>query len=851
MIPLLIGQSNQRGWLRAGFIAGAFVFASVLPSVAVPLLPGDSTAIAGTPGAAGSVISDATRPFEIRNGTGQLLVSGNVQDRVVRLTSTGYLSFEPRIRDLVVTALGTGYYILGLKLTGYEDTTTDVGYSNTGSGTVGPNNASRDISGDEVTFLYPSSTLLPPSSSRFCFIETNAPGYHLGGRITITARNAALETFSTMIEGTAAPARLQVYSGGVIQAAIDAASPGETVVVHAGTYTESITLRAEINVKGDNAGLVTLRPPTDPGVLINSCTGTEFSGFTVTPAVGSSATTGIQVNSGSPLVKNNIVSGFSRQGIAVYSGSTALVCGNQVQNNGASGNGYLDYGILSLSSKPLISNNLITGNECGCYIGWHESDGAQFVNNTVVGNTDDGLWCYQSNPVVKNNIVTGNLEGIHASFASATPVLTYNNVWNNTYGNYTASNTGVINIGIGSLSVDPQFDSASPGNYRLALTSPCRDAGDPAAIYNDLDGSRNDMGWVGGPCASPEGTAAPFGGFLFTSVGNIPANYIPTATGLATVPPGDATALRIPAWDHVPFGAQPYLFGVFGSGVNPNYYTIECKAHGAAESSFAPLDHPLSKVKYTITPDGFTAAVESVGPIWDSGVPYYYNTVNGGSVYWSNDSLRLILNSLQLADGTYDFRVKAFAWGFMPVSLTGTANSLTLTINNKAPTVEILSIARENGSFISDCGIVNLTGPQENLCFQITASHPDGFLDEYKLQAFRGRNLNVGVIASDSHALNHSGQPSWTGVTDSPVYTLPAMFATPPLLSWQTCAYQFHLSAWARTTNGYGRIYYSEFFWNLALNRNPADLDGDGDVDGDDLNIFAGAYGSSINIFAR
>ncbi len=579
-----------------------------------------------------------------------------------------------------------------------------------GSGNVGPNNASRDISGDEVTFLYPSSTLLPPSSSRFCFIVTNAPGYHFGGRITITARNAALETFSTTIEGTASPTRLQVYSGGVIQAAINAASPGETVVVHAGTYTESITLRSGINVKGDNAGLVTLRPPTHPGVLITGCSDTEFSGFTVTPAVGSSATTGIQVSGGSPLVKNNLVTGFSQYGLYLYD-CTAIVCGNRIQNNGDSGNAYLDYGILSFSSKPLISNNLITGNECGCLISSHFSDGAQFINNTVVGNSIEGLSCSSSNPVVKNNIVTGNPVGIIAEYSNATPVLTYNNVWNNSSSNYSAQNTGVINVGIGSLSVDPLFDSTSPGNYRLALTSPCRDAGDPAAIFNDLDGSRNDMGWFGGPCASPEGAGAPFGGFLFTSVGNIPSNYIDITTGLATVPVGDAGALRIPAWDHVPFGAQPYLFGVFGSGVNPTYYMIECKLHSEGDGSFAALNHPLSKVKFTVTAEGITAAVESVGPVWYGGVPYFKNTVNGGSYYWSNDSLRLILNSLQLPDDTYDFRLKAFDWDFLPISLTGTANGLTLTINNKAPTVEILSIARENGSLISPCGIVEPDRP--------------------------------------------------------------------------------------------------------------------------------------------
>ncbi len=843
----LIGQSSHRGWLLTGLFAGAALLATVLPSAAVPLLPGGSTPLAGSAGTGGgSIIRDALLPFEIRNGTGQLLISGNVQDRVVRLTATGKLSFEPRLRDLSATAAGSSHFLLDYKVTGYADTSTDVGWSSSGSGNVGPSNASRDASGDEVAFQFTAGALYPPSSSRFLFVVTNAPAYRLAGRITISASNETFQTFTTTIEGTAAPTRLQVYPGGVIQPAIDAADPGETVVVHPGTYNESLTLRSGINVKGDNTASVILRPPTNPGVQINNCTGTEFSGFTVTPGAGSSATIGIQIKGGSPLVKNNVVTGFGAEGIFLWSGSTALVCGNRVQNNGNRGNSTMDYGILSLSSKPLISNNLITGNECGCYIGWHDSDGAQFINNTVANNTDYGLWCYTSNPIVKNNIVTGNPVGIEASFDFATPVLTYNDVWSNSFSNYDAQATGVIGIGTGSLSADPKFDTAAPDFYRLLPASPCRNAGDPAAIYNDLDGSRNDLGWMGGPCASPEASAAPFGGFLFTSVGNIPVNYIGT-DGLATVPAGDAAALQIPAWDHAPFGAQDWLFGVFGSGVtSANYYTIEYRPTGAPEGAFAPLDHQLSKIKFTITSSGVTASLESVGPMFNSGVPFYRITTNGGDTYWANDTLKFILNSPQLSDGTYDLRLKAFDWFLNPVTLTGPANGLTLTVNNKPPVVEIISIARASGALISECGIVSLTSPQENLTFRITANHPDGFLESYSLVALVGRNRYAGLIASDSHASNHAGVVSWSGVTNAPFASLPAMTALPPLLSsWESCAYQFRLGATARTTNGYGYVYYSEFFWNLALNLNGADLDGDGDVDGDDLNIFSAAYGAS------
>ena len=48
--------------------------------------------------------------------------------------------------------------------------------------------------------------------------------------------------------------------------------------------------------------------------------------------------------------------------------------------------------------------------------------------------------------------------------------------------------------GTGNLTTNPQFVSAASRDFRLATGSPCRDAGDPAAGYNDPDGTRNDMG---------------------------------------------------------------------------------------------------------------------------------------------------------------------------------------------------------------------------------------------------------------------------------------------------------------------------------------------------------------------
>ena len=43
-----------------------------------------------------------------------------------------------------------------------------------------------------------------------------------------------------------------------------------------------------------------------------------------------------------------------------------------------------------------------------------------------------------------------------------------------------------------------KFNDLSKG-YSTSATSPLIDAGNPSSIYNDFDGSRNDIGVYGGP----------------------------------------------------------------------------------------------------------------------------------------------------------------------------------------------------------------------------------------------------------------------------------------------------------------------------------------------------------------
>ncbi len=187
-------------------------------SSAALLASGDTIALAGTtvamqPELAGTVILDSSIYDSVApSGNNVFQVGIEVTNRVVRSTLDGSLIFAPRI---VPTLNNTGgnFLIDRVVTDGFTDFTLDVNYRSDGLGDRGPNNASRSVSGDQLSFdfLFPLvvSNLFenPQEQSYFFSIHANATAYANTGSMSIFGRhlNYPGETFEFNYTGLAVP----------------------------------------------------------------------------------------------------------------------------------------------------------------------------------------------------------------------------------------------------------------------------------------------------------------------------------------------------------------------------------------------------------------------------------------------------------------------------------------------------------------------------------------------------------------------------------------------------------------------------------------------------------------------
>lgn len=262
------------------------------------------------------------------------------------------------------------------------------------------------------------------------------------------------------------------------------AGRGDTVIVRAGVYAERVTLKDKLILIGERGAYHT--HITGGGVnqvVVNLGAGSVLRGFSISGA-GTSA--GVRSPVGGAVTVTNCV---------LHSNGTGFLA----QNNAA----------------------------------------ATFVNNAVYGNTTYGVRGGTGAVFteLKNNIFMSNAKAVSAG-ASALVDASHNCLHANTV-NYEGPSGAPTDI-----SANPQFVDAGDANFHLKASSPCRNAGDPAAKYNDLDGSRNDMGADGGP-GGVRDTRAPTAAFSAAPTSGV----APLTVNFDASASGDEWGIQTYSWD--------------------------------------------------------------------------------------------------------------------------------------------------------------------------------------------------------------------------------------------------------------------------------------------------------------
>ena len=194
------GRCARLVGVTAGGLALVCTGAALAVSVLLPpggSLPTPSTTAATEPTLSGVVIHDALVPFKIATPDGQVLCSGNLQDRVVRSNKTHRLDFYYRIRD----TQGTGA-IGRIATLGFGGLPLRVGFRTDGLGTVPPRPAARSAAPGAVvafTFSDPPVSCAQHQESRFILIGTPATTFTSGGKTEIIATTGAAVSVPTVM----------------------------------------------------------------------------------------------------------------------------------------------------------------------------------------------------------------------------------------------------------------------------------------------------------------------------------------------------------------------------------------------------------------------------------------------------------------------------------------------------------------------------------------------------------------------------------------------------------------------------------------------------------------------------
>ena len=184
-----------------------------------------------------------------------------------------------------------------------------------------------------------------------------------------------------------------------IQAAVDNATAGDTIIVRDGTYTENVRVNKQLTIRSENGPANCIVDAGGNGSAITlSADGITLEGFSVINSGSSSLDAGIKVISSSNKITGNTISSNNWYGISLIYSNNNTISGNNVSDNKGIGIS------LIYSNNNTISGNNVSDNK-GIGINLVDSSNDIISGNTLV---NDGLHVYESyQNSVEDNSVNG------------------------------------------------------------------------------------------------------------------------------------------------------------------------------------------------------------------------------------------------------------------------------------------------------------------------------------------------------------------------------------------------------------------------------------------------------------
>jgi parallel beta-helix repeat protein len=251
----------------------------------------------------------------------------------------------------------------------------------------------------------------------------------------------------------ASPGVIYVPTNGTIQAAINNASSGDTIIVPSGTYRESLSINKSLSIVGENSTTTIIDGDgADYAISINSDDVTLES-LTVTETTSGLSGNGILVSRSTGVVISDTQITNTNTGLTLDLSSNCIFSDDVIANN-------TNAIMISDSSDNVFSNNAVLDNSLGVIFTGYLYD-TVFSGNTFSGNVLD---------VFLSATSSGNFF-YHNNFLDANPIQVNapsTNVWSlDGEGNYWAyyNFSGPSTSGIGE---EPYYiDENNQDNYPL------------------------------------------------------------------------------------------------------------------------------------------------------------------------------------------------------------------------------------------------------------------------------------------------------------------------------------------------------------------------------------------------